>query len=166
MQRKGHVLVVAYPLQGHAAPLLKLSRRIAEHGIQVTFAIAEQERERMLTAMPDFEEANQLIKLVSVPDGSKSGYDRKVGRNLAESFHAMIPSYLDGLLSKDCTGITGVIFDPALSCFVGIPKKMGLKTAVSWTSTPGCLALGLKIQKLLEDRVIDENGKYRCFSPI
>ncbi|KAG9138064.1 hypothetical protein Leryth_001324 [Lithospermum erythrorhizon] len=84
MQRKGHVLVVAYPLQGHAAPLLKLSRRIAEHGIQVTFAIAEQERERMLTAMPDFEEANQLIKLVSVPDGSKSGYDRKVGRNLAE----------------------------------------------------------------------------------
>ncbi|KAL0416037.1 UNVERIFIED_CONTAM: Flavonol 3-O-glucosyltransferase F3GT2 [Sesamum latifolium] len=75
-----------------------------------------------------------------------------------------MPGYLENLLkeanqsSKMDDRICGVIVDSPMAWMMEIPKKMGIKVAVFWCSTPGSLALGFKIPELLQSKFIDSDG--------
>ncbi|XP_075107688.1 UDP-glycosyltransferase 83A1-like [Nicotiana tabacum] len=152
----GHVLVMTCPLQGHAAPLIKLSHRIAEYGVKVSFVSTEFSSATLSHEIPDSGEG--MIRLVSVPDGLDPENDRKDLQILSESIRKVMPAHLEDLLNKASDKVTSVILDSPLGFLLEIPKKMGIKTAVYLCSTPGCLALGLNISKLIEAKVIDTDG--------
>ncbi|KAL3834150.1 hypothetical protein ACJIZ3_008886 [Penstemon smallii] len=163
----GHILVVSSHLQGHAAPLLKLSHQITKFGSKVSFLTTDFTRERMLESMNDSDCWNHGIQIISIPDGLKNEDERKDQKKLYNSVHKVMGGYLEDLLNttnrfRSTTSnedrITGVVIDSPLAFMSGIPKKMGIKIAIFWCSTPGCLALGLKIPQLIETKFIDKDG--------
>ncbi|KAI3454744.1 hypothetical protein Pfo_011407 [Paulownia fortunei] len=163
-QNDGHILVVSYPLQGHAAPLMKLSHQITKFGTKVTFLTMNSTCARMTSAMTESENWNHRIQIISIPDGLELESGWKDQEKLQESVQRVMPGYLEDLLKKtnqspNCSDrISGVIVDSPLACMLGIPKKMGIKIAIFWCSSPGCLALGLKIPQLIESKFIDNDG--------
>ena len=76
------MLVVSFPAQGHVAPLMKLSHQIANQGIKVTFVSTEFIIARLTTTML----VNNLIRLVSLPNGLEPGDDRTDALKLINSF--------------------------------------------------------------------------------
>ncbi|XP_019199909.1 PREDICTED: UDP-glycosyltransferase 83A1-like [Ipomoea nil] len=157
-QNKGHIVVVTYPLQGHAAPMVKLSQKIAEQGVKVTFVTTEFTSAGIAESMGD----GERFRVVSVPDGLEAGDDRNDQRKVSEGVRRVMGGELEKLLlvkDNDDEKVSGVVVDVPLGWALDIPKKMGIKTAVYWGSTPGCLALGLKIPQLIEGNVIDNQGK-------
>lgn len=159
----GHILVVSCPLQGHAAPLIKLSHQMIKFGSKVTFLTTEFLHARLAEAT-----ANSEIRLLSIPDGLELEDDRKDQKKLHQSIEKVVPPYLEDLLKESFNQqnndkISGIIIDSPLAWMLEIPKKMGIKTAIYWCSTPGCLALGLMIPHLLQLKIIDDDGKYKTF---
>ncbi|XP_047957093.1 UDP-glycosyltransferase 83A1-like [Salvia hispanica] len=151
----GHILVVSSAMQGHASPLLKLSRKMTKLGMKVTFLTMG-----LAEANAEAPEWKQGLRIISLPTGlglgNRNSWEDQ--RKLQERIHRVVPSYMKELLTK--TEISGLIVDSAWSWMLGIPKKMGLnlKTAVFWCSNAGCLALGFKIPYLLQSEFIDQDG--------
>ena len=75
--RQPHVLVIPCPVQGHVASLMKLSRKIVDHGIKVTFVNTEFIHAKVTASMVVKSEEKSPIRLVSIPDGLEPGDDRK-----------------------------------------------------------------------------------------
>ncbi|CAI9111870.1 OLC1v1012199C1 [Oldenlandia corymbosa var. corymbosa] len=162
----GHIIVISFPLQGHAAPLIKLSNRIRKFGVKVTFVTTEFIHSKMASSMPGPDETDgNPIRFVSFPDGLESDIDRKDQKKMSSSIYKLMPGQLEGLLNQVNNGsaaadhdgekFTGVIVDSPLAFLMDIPKKMGIKCSTYWCSTPGCLSLGCNVEKLVEAKVID-----------
>lgn len=77
--KKPHVLAVPFPAQGHISPLIKLSRRIADCGIKVTFVNINHIHSRILepSSMSQENQDHNMynIILTSIPDGLSSEHD-------------------------------------------------------------------------------------------
>lgn len=155
-QKKGHIIAVTYPLQGHAAPMVKLSQKIAEQGVKVTLVTTEFTSSTIAESMRD--KLGERIRLVSVPDGLEVGDDRKDQGKVWEGVRRVMGGELERLVKESDEKVSGVVVDVALGWVLDIPKKMGIKTAVYWGSTPGCLALGFNIPQLIQANVIDNQG--------
>ncbi|KAK4437001.1 UDP-glycosyltransferase 74D1 [Sesamum alatum] len=157
----GRILIIPCPLQGHAAPFMKLSHQITKLGTNVTFLTTDLIRARLTES----ERWDHGTRVISIPDGPEFQSGCKDPKKLHESLERVMPGYLENLLkeanhqsSKMDDRICGVIVDAPLGWMMEIPKKMGIKVAVFWCSTPGCLALKFKIQELLQSKVIDTDG--------
>ncbi|CAI9786787.1 unnamed protein product [Fraxinus pennsylvanica] len=127
-------------------------------GSKVTFLTTEFLHARLTEAT-----ANSEIRLLSIPDGLELEDDRKDQKKLHQSIEKVMPPYLEDLLKESFNQqnnerISGIIIDSPLAWMLEIPKKLGIKTAIYWCSTPGCLALGLMIPHLLQLKIIDDDG--------
>ena len=96
MGRQPHVLVIPLPFQGHVAPLMKLSHKIVDHGIKVTFVNTEFIHAKVTASMPVKNEEKSPIRLVSIPNGLEPGDDRNDALKLTQSMLKVI-SPLEGL---------------------------------------------------------------------
>ncbi|KAK6123090.1 hypothetical protein DH2020_043170 [Rehmannia glutinosa] len=144
---------------------MKLSHQITKFGAKVTFLTTNSTHARMTSAVSESESQNNMIHIIAIPDGLEMESGWKNQEKLHESVHRVMPGYLEDLLKKtnqtpqnSDDRISGVIVDSPLAWMMGIPKKMGLKIGVFWCSSPGCLALGLKIPELIEEKIIDNDG--------
>ena len=158
-----HVVVIPYPLQGHVAPLMKLSHLIVDHGIKVTFVNTEFIHAKLTASMPVKNEDKSSIRLVSIPDGLEPGDDRKDSIKLTESVLKFMPAHFRDLIEKinksdDDDQISCVIADATIGWALEVAEKMGIKRAAFWPAGPGNLALVLHTPKLIEDGIIDEKG--------
>ncbi|KAK9996207.1 hypothetical protein SO802_020893 [Lithocarpus litseifolius] len=73
--KQPHVLVITAPAQSHVASLMKLSHKIVEHGIKVTFVNTKFIHAKVTASMPIKSEEKSPISLVSIPDGQELGDD-------------------------------------------------------------------------------------------
>ena len=89
-----HVLAIPFPAQGHVAPLMKLSHKIVDHGINVTFVNTEFIHAKLTASMAVKSEEKSPIRLVSIPDGLEPGDDRKDTPKLMESIEKVMPGHL------------------------------------------------------------------------
>ncbi|XP_059644296.1 UDP-glycosyltransferase 83A1-like [Cornus florida] len=164
MGKRAHVLAVSYPAQGHIRPLMKLSQRIADRGVKVTFVSTEFIHDVILAASPEKGEEQNRIEMVSVPDGLEPGDDRKDGRKLIESISKVMPGHLEELIDKINSSsdvdeqITCVIAEVTVPWAIGIAQKMGIKNAMFFPPSVTSFAWSLRIPKLIEGGVIDNNG--------
>ncbi|XP_027124292.2 UDP-glycosyltransferase 83A1-like [Coffea arabica] len=163
MDHIGHVLIISYPLQGHAAPLIKLANTICKFGVKVTFLTTEFTLAKMGSSLLISEQDGKLITFASVPDGLEPDDDRNDPAKLAASIYKVMPGYLEDFVMKTNDSkngydkFTGFIVDTPLTSMLKVPKKLGIKCATYWCSSPGCLALGLNLEKLIQAKVIDAN---------
>ncbi|KAH6830660.1 hypothetical protein C2S53_010139 [Perilla frutescens var. hirtella] len=160
----GHILVVSSHLQGHAAPLMKLSHKITKYGIKVTFLTMDLTHARAAAESSDqlIGSWKQGLRIVSVPSGMEIEGGWRDQKKLHDRVQEVLPAYMEDLLmqsqSQSKSQISGVIVDSPLTWMLPIPKKMGFKTAVYWCSNAACLALGFKIPHLLQSKFIDADG--------
>ncbi|KAL5749116.1 hypothetical protein ACOSP7_023719 [Xanthoceras sorbifolium] len=162
MGREPHVLVIPYPAQGHVMPLIKLSMKIAEHGVKVTFVNTHFIEAKIIASMPEKADWSHL-SLVSIPDGLELEDDRKDGTKTRESILRVMPGHLKNLIEKinqssDCEQIRCVVADTSVGWALEVAKKMGIPGTAVTPAGPANVALSLHIPKLIEDGVIDSNG--------
>ncbi|KAK1570894.1 hypothetical protein Q3G72_008696 [Acer saccharum] len=161
--RQPHVLVIPYPAQGHVMPLMKLSMKLAEHGVKVTFVITEFIEAKIMASMPEKAWWSQIIRFVSIPDGLEGEDDRKDAAKTRETMLRVMPGHLKNLIDKvnqsnDCEQIKCVLADTSVGWVLEVAKKMGIPGTAVTPAGPGGVALSLHIPKLIEAGIIDTNG--------
>ncbi|XP_031258444.1 UDP-glycosyltransferase 83A1-like [Pistacia vera] len=163
MNKQWHVLVIPYPGQGHVAPLLKLTTKIAEHGVKVTFVNTEFIEAKMMASMLEKSEGWSLIKFVSILDELEHGDIRKDFEKSRNTMIRVMPGKLKDLIeninqSSDNEQIRCVISDVNAQWGLKVAQKMGIPSAAFVTYGPTILAPQFHITKLIEDGIIDTNG--------
>ena len=161
-----HVLVIPFPAQGHVAPLMKLTHKIVDHGINVTFVNTEFIHAKLIASnsMAVKSEEKSPIRLVSIPDGLEPGDDRNNTPKLMESIEKVMPGHLKDLIEKinqsnDDDQISCLVADTTVGWALEVAEKMGIKRASVWPAGPANLAFALHIPKLIEEGIIDIKGK-------
>ncbi|KAK9198710.1 hypothetical protein WN944_013896 [Citrus x changshan-huyou] len=172
MDREPHVLVIPFPAQGHAGPLMKLSTKIAEHGIKVTFVSTEHMHAKITASMPQKAEQSSLITMVSIPDGLESHEaDRRDLQKVRQSMLTVMPVCLRNLIEKvnksnDCEQISCVIADLTVGWALEVAEQMGIARAAVIPYAPASLALVLHAPNLVEAGLLDSNGNAMTDEPI
>ncbi|KAK4568062.1 hypothetical protein RGQ29_003714 [Quercus rubra] len=161
-----HVLAIPFPAQGHVAPLMKLSHKIVDHGINVTFVNTEFIHAKLTASMAVKSEEKSPIRLVSIPDGLEPGDDRNDTPKLIESIEKVMPGHLKDLIEKinqsnDDDQISCIIADSMVGWALEVAEKMGIKRAAVWPAGPANLAFALHIPKLIEEGIINIKGTPR-----
>ncbi|CAA2968305.1 UDP-glycosyltransferase 83A1-like [Olea europaea subsp. europaea] len=151
-----HVMLIPYPAQGHVIPLMELALHLVNYGCKVTFVNTQFIHERVIKALSLTDNIQEIIQMVSIPDGLESSDDRSdLGKEI-ESVSAVMPGELMALIALINSS----------------EKKMGVKKVAFWPQA-ALLALLLKIPNLIDDGIIDsddmpavntkEHG-WNCFS--
>ncbi|KZV42769.1 hypothetical protein F511_07466 [Dorcoceras hygrometricum] len=132
---KPHVIAIPYPAQGHVIPLMEVAQCLAENGVQITFINTEFNHERVVKALPEAGDIHELIHLVAIPDGLEPLDDRGNIGKLGEAMSKTMPANLESRQNWDSK------------------KALFLPASVSM------MALTSSAQKLVDDGIIDNNGR-------
>ncbi|CAM0876313.1 unnamed protein product [Alopecurus aequalis] len=162
---KGHVLVLPMPCQGHVTPLMELSHRLVDHGFEVTFVNTEVDHALVLTALPEGDAAAEALRgihLEYIPDGLADDEDRKDLNKLIDAYSRHMPGHLEALVRKiEAAGrpkVKWIVGDVNMGWSFEVAKRLGIRVASFWPASVACLAIMLKIPKLIEDGVLNETG--------
>jgi hypothetical protein len=160
---KGHVMVLPMPCQGHVIPLMELSHRLVDHGFEVTFVNTEVDHALVLAALGD---GGLLrgIHLASIPDGLADDEDRKDLNKLVDAYSRHMPGYLEALVGEmEAAGrpkVRWLVGDVNMGWSFPVAKRLGIRVASFWPASMACLAIMLKIPKLIQDGVLDDKGTH------
>ncbi|KAI4373155.1 hypothetical protein MLD38_011313 [Melastoma candidum] len=137
-----HVLAIPFPAQGHNIPLMELSQCLAVSGFHVTFVNSEVDHRKVLRSLPDSGGAYFGRKDSSCNAGGIGATDRGAERARRED------------------KVSCVIAEFSMSWAFKVAKKMGIqKVAAFWPVSAAFLAVLWSVPKLIEDGVVDENGR-------
>ena len=160
---KPHILAIPYPFQGHVLPLMQLSLKLVEHGFKVTFVNTEAVHKRVVRALSEEDNVEELINLVSVPDGMEPGEDRNDIAKLTQAMFRVMPGELEQLVRDinraDDDKITCIIADETMGWALEFADRFKIKRAAFWPASAALLALKLSIPKLIQDGFVDNDGK-------
>ncbi|XP_044382992.1 UDP-glycosyltransferase 83A1 isoform X2 [Triticum aestivum] len=166
-----HVMVLPFPAQGHVTPLMELSHRLVDHGLQVTFVCTEPIHKLLLDALPrnGGGEALDGIRLVSVPDGLADGDSRRdLGKVLAGVL-GRVPGHVAELIREtEASGerkVRWLVADSTMACCFQAARNLGVRVASVCPASAACLATSLRIPQLVQDGIFDHNEKSRRASP-
>ncbi|WCJ35859.1 UDP-Glycosyltransferase superfamily protein [Euphorbia peplus] len=165
MVKRGHVIVIPYPAQGHVAPLMKFAYKIAQNGIKVTFANADFIHDQIMSAMPDEFKHNVPISLVSISTGLAVAKNDNVEdvMEMMKRISTTMPSGLERLIQNINQGnndehVSCVVADLTAWWAIEVAEKLGIKRAGFVPFGVGNLALNLHGSKLIESGIIDAHG--------
>ncbi|MFQ6633213.1 hypothetical protein Gotur_010478 [Gossypium turneri] len=130
---KPHAVVIPYPTQGHVIPLMELSQNLAKQGIKINFVNTMFNHKRVLDAFGEKVDENGLLHLLPVPDGLEDGEDRNQLGKLTE-------------------------IDIGMGLALDVAAELGIPTVGLWPTAVLQLAVLLRVPKLIDDGLIDENG--------
>ncbi|KAK7316297.1 hypothetical protein VNO77_35228 [Canavalia gladiata] len=111
------------------------------------------------------------IKLVSIPDGLGPENDRsdfdEVCASILSTMPAMLQKLIEDIHLNGDDKITCIVADLNMGWALEVGCKLGIKVACFWTASATMFALQYSIPMLIEDVIIDSDGKYITFhSPI
>ncbi|KAF9625723.1 hypothetical protein IFM89_026531 [Coptis chinensis] len=95
-----HLLVIPYPAQGHDMPLMELSYNLVHLGFKISFINTEYNHKCVTAAMSNNNDYEDLIHLVSIPDGMEPGEDRNELGKLCDKIVNVMPGHLEDLINK------------------------------------------------------------------
>ncbi|CAA3012134.1 UDP-glycosyltransferase 83A1-like [Olea europaea subsp. europaea] len=157
-----HVLLVPYPAQGHVIPLMELALHLVKHGLNVTFVNTEFIHERLIKALPESDNIQELVQMVTIPDGLESSDHRNDVGKVAESIFTVMPGELkdliEGINDSESNKISCLIADAHIGEALEVAEKMGIKRAAFWPAAATVLALIVKIPSLIDDGIINSDG--------
>lgn len=161
---KLHILVIPYPVQGHVIPLMELAQSLAKYGFKITFVNKESTHKSILNSLSGKNSLHDQIHLISVLDESESGEDKNVPGKFSEAIFKIMPGKIEKLIQENYVSederITCIIADQSLGWALELADKMGIKRAAFITAAAANLILGFNIPKLIDDGIIDNDGKY------
>ncbi|XP_074348803.1 UDP-glycosyltransferase 83A1-like [Apium graveolens] len=158
-----HILAIPYPSQGHVIPLMELSLQLVKRGFKVTFVNTEFIHRRILSALSKEDNVEELINLVSIPDGMEAWEDRSDLGKLTQDIFQVMPRELEKLVKDikrtDDNEITCIIADENLGWALEVAERMNIKRAAFWPASAAVLALIFSIPNLIQDGVLDNDGE-------
>ncbi|GLJ25454.1 hypothetical protein SUGI_0487360 [Cryptomeria japonica] len=137
-----HAVIIPYPVQGHINPLIRLSEKLASHGIIITFVNTDFNHCKMMKARNRhgiLQDPSFNIRFVQVTDGLPFDFKRtavsvEFFNALMTTMRASAEDLLDKLLIQSC--------EPPVSCVIGssflpwtidIAKKFELPFVAFWS---------------------------------
>ncbi|XP_066367232.1 UDP-glycosyltransferase 83A1-like [Miscanthus floridulus] len=157
------VMVLPFPAQGHIMPLMELSHRLVDHGFEVDFVNTDFNHARILTALAAGGETGAAvhagIHLVSLPDGMGPDGDRADIVRLAQGLPAAMLGRLEELVRAQKT--RWVVADVSMSWVLDLAGTVGVRVALFSTFSATTFAVRMRIPKLVEDGIIDENANVK-----
>ncbi|PIA63035.1 hypothetical protein AQUCO_00200811v1 [Aquilegia coerulea] len=163
-----HLLVIAYPTQGHVMPLMELSHNLVDRGFKITFVNTEFNHKRVVAALSnnnaDYEE---FIHLASIPDGMEPEEDRNQLGKLSDLMENVMPEHLEELIKNinesdnGDSKITCVLADANMGWALEVADKLSIRRAAFWPASGVLLAVLLHIPKMIEDGIIDTDGSLK-----
>ncbi|KAI6683198.1 hypothetical protein NL676_029111 [Syzygium grande] len=163
MERRLHVLAIAFPAQGHVGPLMKLSRQIPCHGIKVTFVSMEWVHARMLEASGDKDHHWDGIEIAAVPEGMEEVKDIGDKEEVAETRAKVMSRHFEELFRKMNSSQDRRVACVAAYATIGrafeVAENLGIKRAMFWPTVVPGLILSLYIPSCRDWR----NGRLRFY---
>ena len=154
---KAHILVLPLSYQGHVAPLMELSHRLVDHGFEVTFVNATEAHHAQVVGVRQA----AGIHLASISDGLEDEDRKDVGK-ISDSYSRHIPGNLERLIAEmEASGrpkVKWIICDLHMWASFVVAKKLGIRVAAVWIMAAAYLAINMKIPKLIEDGLLNNNG--------
>jgi hypothetical protein len=151
-------MVLPFPAQGHVMPLMELSHRLVDHGLEVDFVNTDFNHDRVLKAMAAEKGAvPNGIHMVSFPDGMGPDGDRTDIATLGDGLPAAMLGPLAEMIGSK--KIKWVIADVSMCWALELAVTAGVRVALFSTFSAAVFALRLHIPKLIEDGIIDVCGK-------
>ncbi|KAK7295449.1 hypothetical protein RJT34_18358 [Clitoria ternatea] len=161
-----HFLVIPLPVQGHVNPLMQFSQVLAKHGCKVTFLHTEFNHKRANTAgaSHDNNHEGSQIKLVTLPDGLDPEDDRsdvlKLLLSMNSTMPALLPKLIEDINALDVEDkITCVVVTINMGWALEVAHKLGIKGALLCPASATSLASAACIPRLIEDGIIDSEGR-------
>lgn len=158
-----HILAIPYPAQGHVIPLMEIAQCLAKNGIKVTFVNSEFNHGRIMKALSQPRNINELINLASIPDGLEPWEDRHDVGKVISAMSKIMPQKLEALIQKinetDSDKVTCVITDYGLTWVFELADKLKIKKTAFMPSPVAVLALTKCASKLFDEGVVDIDGE-------
>jgi len=140
--RQLHVLVVAYPAQGHINPLLQFAKRLALKNLMVTFVTTEESRKRMLQSQDDAvsgaPKKREEIRFETISDGLPSDVDRgdvEIVSDMLSKIGQVALGNLIERLNAQGNRISCIVQDSFLAWVPEVAKKFNIPSAFFWTQS-------------------------------
>lgn len=166
--KRGHVVCVPYPAQGHISPMLKLAKLVHHNGFYVTFVNTEFNHKRLLRSngphsldgLPDF-------RFETIPDGLPPADDDATQHipSLCESTSKNCSAPFRGLINKINAEIEGVppvtciVSDGAMSFTLEVAEEFGLPEVLFWTPSACGFMCYLHYRQLVDRGYTPLKGK-------
>ncbi|KAM0865543.1 hypothetical protein ACQ4PT_043200 [Festuca glaucescens] len=152
-----HVMLLPFPAQGHVMPLMELSHRLLDHGLEVDFVNTDFNHDRVLKAMAAKTGAvPDGIHMISFPDGMGPDGDRTDIPVLANGLPAAMLGPLEEMIRSK--KIKWVIADVSMCWALELADTAGVRVALFSTCSAAVLALRLHVPRFIEDGILDECG--------
>lgn len=133
-----HVLMVSFSAQGHINPMLRLGKRLVSKGLDVTLALTEFTRQRMLkSTTTTTTNCVSGIQLEFFSDGFSLDYDRKTNLDhYMETLGKMGPINLSKLIQDRSQSGLGkfscLISNPFVPWVADVAAEHGIPCALLW----------------------------------
>lgn len=139
---KPHVVAIIYPAQGHVIPLLELVQRLVKLGFKVTFVNTDFNHKRVIKAFSKNDNIEDLINLVSIPDGLEDGENRNDIGKLGQAILQVMPGKLEELIEMELRMMKSPALSLMRTCMGwAVAEKMGIRRATFWCATAAVLAM-------------------------
>lgn len=165
------VLVLPFPAQGHIIPLMNFSKKLVEHGCKVIFVNTDFNHKLVMNSMGEQQlddSFNGALKLVSISDGLRHDEDRTNFAKLCVTMLSTMPNMLEKLIKEICLNdncrISCMVADVIMGWALDVGSKFGINGTLFWSSSAAMFALLYNIPKLMDDGIIDSNGKNIIFT--
>jgi hypothetical protein len=143
-------------------PLMELTHRLVEHGIEVDFVNTEFNHHRVVKAMAagGGKAAGAAvptgINMVTLPDGMGPDGDRTdIGKLVAGLPVAMLGGIEETIVSKK---IRWLVADVSMGWVLELVPKTRVRVALFSTFSAAVFALRMRVPEMLKDGIIDEYG--------
>ncbi|XP_047947303.1 UDP-glycosyltransferase 83A1-like [Salvia hispanica] len=163
MGKRGHVLAIPFPAQGHVTPLLKLSRLIASHGhFKVTFVNTHFIHNKLAASTDPLDD----VVLASISDGLPDDSDRTDAFELWESLNSTMSAHLTELIesinASNCDEkISCIIADVTLGWVLEIAPRFGAESVGFNPTSAASFAIILQIPNLIHQGKLDCDGNLK-----
>ncbi|KAM0055442.1 putative cyanohydrin beta-glucosyltransferase [Helianthus debilis subsp. tardiflorus] len=159
---KPHVLLLPGPAQGHVMPAVELGQRLIKQGSKVTLINTEATHKVITTNWLENNGCEDLMQMVSIPDGLEPWEDRNEFGKLMESMEKSMPTKLEQLIEtinkQDDNNVTCLIADFWMSWSLQVAKNKGIGRVTFFPASTATQATMLSIPKLIDDGFINKNG--------
>ncbi|KAM3750078.1 hypothetical protein ACB098_04G010600 [Castanea mollissima] len=132
MERTTHILLLAYPLQGHINPLLQFSKRLVSKGVRVTF-VTTTSIGKTMQALP-----SDSISVEIISDGSENGKDSESLDAALERYKLHVSQSLAKLIEKHNSSEYPpkmVVYDSFMPWVLDIARQFGIDCAPFFTQS-------------------------------
>ncbi|CAJ2665775.1 unnamed protein product [Trifolium pratense] len=165
--KKPHVVVIPYPLQGHINPMLKFSKLLHLRGFHITFVNTEYNHKRLLKSRgPNSLDDFIGFSFETIPDGLSTmdgdgdvsqdipSLCQSIRKNFLQPFGVLLSKLHDSAMADLVPQVTCIVSDCYMSFTIQAAEEHALPIVLFSTASASAFLSGLHFRTMLEKGLI------------